>query len=641
MNCVLRRWAVVCFYAINVSSMVHFFISGSQCTWHQWFTRPLVLLVSFVTLGLITSDFLTPSLSVISNEILHVSDRVAGLTLLSLGNDIPEITTTYQSMSLGVPLLALGELLGGVLFLLTVVIGLMGMIHPIHFTLSGCEEEESILRYRGLACDRANYVHDLIMFTIMILMFMGTILCNGALTRMNCLFFIGLYLTYMAYLVLYYKDCSTVGTHTRAAEATPTDSVAALPVTDNIMRFDEGELSRRLLIRDGIRECMLANYRNGWTKMTLAGYLDIWRNEQLFEDDYEGDEEMSRPSSKYGALQRSSSLQDEGTTATGAMRFPTAVSRQSISFERLPTFGPSGVMSEVVSVQSAPRLFSPVTTGPYTSLSSVVGCVESKSTARNAYYVPEMLRCLYAVSESTSSAWEYLLIVITAPVSIVLGMLIPSSGQGSRTGTFLTGIQACVSPLVAWCLVIESVVLNWGVCLFMFATLCVCLVNRGAPYRMVCAYEFATSVSLISATVRAVVGILRLWSREFSIRESILGATVFAWGGSIGDLVANLTFVKIGVVEIALGACFGSPLLSLLFGVGVDGLVLMARENWQRIDIAVDASLKVTSLGVLCSLLVFLVVVPLNGWVIDWKVSAVLFTVYTGVTCANVYLGCL
>merc|ERR1712130_994488 len=52
-------------------------------------------------------------------------------------------------------------------------------------------------------------------------------------------------------------------------------------------------------------------------------------------------------------------------------------------------------------------------------------------------------------------------------------------------------------------------------------------------------------------------------------------------GNSIGDFVADISLARIGKARTALAACFGAPLLNLLFGTGLGcsiGIATQERE---------------------------------------------------------------
>jgi Ca2+/Na+ antiporter len=48
------------------------------------------------------------------------------------------------------------------------------------------------------------------------------------------------------------------------------------------------------------------------------------------------------------------------------------------------------------------------------------------------------------------------------------------------------------------------------------------------------------------------------------LSNEILGVTLLAWGNSIADFIANLAVAKQGYPQMAIAACFGGPLLSIL-----------------------------------------------------------------------------
>ena len=52
-----------------------------------------------------------------------------------------------------------------------------------------------------------------------------------------------------------------------------------------------------------------------------------------------------------------------------------------------------------------------------------------------------------------------------------------------------------------------------------------------------------------------------------------MGLTFLAWANSVGDLVADISLAKVGKAKTAVAACFGTPLLNLLVGLGLGCLI--------------------------------------------------------------------
>ena len=65
---------------------------------------------------------------------------------------------------------------------------------------------------------------------------------------------------------------------------------------------------------------------------------------------------------------------------------------------------------------------------------------------------------------------------------------------------------------------------------------------------------------------------LSCWGSAIShiggVSPSLMGATVSAWGNSVGDLVADVAMARDGYPSIALAGCFASPLFQMLGGAG-------------------------------------------------------------------------
>lgn len=754
------RWLItIAFYSSNS-------ILISNCLWNhdaisEFYLHSVVLIGCFSLLGLVTSDYLTPSLSYISSNIFHISNRVSGMTLLALGNALPDITSTYQSMKSGVTSLAIGELFGGIFFLLTVVIGLMGCVATIQF-----QPDKSIETYteesfdQNLSYDRNHYVLDVGIFTFMLLV-SGTFLADGRLYFWECVIMVLTYCCCAAYLIHSHKyPCDTDGTLEREEEETKhnnfvnsrmavpnhftlstasdtpqTDEAAQHIISfedrqtnegsiiesgvtsspnhsaDNILRFNEGITERRDFIRHKIRGYLRSNY-HGWVRMTLQDCLDIWEKQNLFNNAVKP---LSLPADDTRLVPKASSNDDEGrplirkrinslqpsdyykylspTNAENSNQLGTAISaphneplgdygstnlfltvpqkptsRKMLSCDRIPDLVQTNSNISDNDNKCWPYMQNPVKN----NISSVVdeSLLEyegdnvllegtlSLCSARSRTVCESFQLYNYLTDKSLNiSPSEFLSLLVTTPVSIILYLTIPSEGSQKHHDSplsYLQILQLIASPIIINQLIIEDFS-YWLLIIPALIAILLYFKQKITPRKynsdLVFTVAFLLSLACISKTVHLVVATLTHWIEIFDISETILGLTIFTWGNSIGDLVSNITFVRMGVLEIAIGACFGSPLLYFLFGVGFDGIMIMLGDNagkivdgrdknifMHHIDFEVDKHLLNTGVGISIAFLIFTVLIPLNGWKIDRKISVSLLTLYVVTTCISIFL---
>lgn len=97
--------------------------------------------------------------------------------------------------------------------------------------------------------------------------------------------------------------------------------------------------------------------------------------------------------------------------------------------------------------------------------------------------------------------------------------------------------------------------------------------DRRPVYHCVFAWlGFAISMVWIYVIANEIVNLLQAFGVVVKLSDGILGITLLAWGNSIGDAVANMTMARQGFPRMAIGACYGGPLLNILIGVGVASL---------------------------------------------------------------------
>ncbi|GCE98292.1 hypothetical protein ZYGM_004253 [Zygosaccharomyces mellis] len=683
-----RCFVAILFYSINAILIVLSLKSGEL--W-QFYVEPIVLFGCFVVLGSIASDFLTPSLSQISKSILHISDRVSGFTLLAMGNAVPDITGTYQAMNAGATTLAIGGLLGGILFLLTVVLGSMALIKTIELKPmdrlscsseslvepTGVDEPDSVFYNRQLFFQDMSIFAGLIVLSIYFL-------CDGTLMLWECTVMVLAYCAYATFLIYDHKRDNLLSSTTTApmreensGELGDISTIVSnvdrpeMSHNFNIRLFNEGIRERRATIRKRIRQYLRVNY-NRWIRITLRDFLDIWQNETLlrnqqdvtdFVSDIESQDQDIIPS--VAARRRASSWQ-EGGGQEDLPRISESVPEIQPSSESVNATRPQEnntflsvperpICSKSLSCDHLPDL-RPL----YYTLSPVVQPDEQNVVVMETYG---------EASSKTLQSWlngfklygyltdanvfvptsEFALLLFTTPLSAWLSILIPVLPQGKQDEPllFFDVIRFSLVPAISFLLLADEC--PWLVLLVCFILFLILFFRwyKGITIwnlNLRAITAFILSLSATSFNVHLVVGILMKWGEKFKISNTILGLTVFAWGNSFGDLVSNIVFVEIGVLDLALGACFGSPLLYFLLGIGIDGIMLMlgrhkdCKEPFLQcsINFQVDSHLILSSIGILVSFMILGIIVPLNGWRIDKKISITLISLYISITVLNI-----
>lgn len=134
---------------------------------------------------------------------------------------------------------------------------------------------------------------------------------------------------------------------------------------------------------------------------------------------------------------------------------------------------------------------------------------------------------------------------------------------------------------------------------------------------------FCTSLIWISIFASEIVSALKAVGSILAIGDDKVGATLFAFGNSIGDLASNLSIARMGMPVMAFSACFGGPLLSIC-SLGLNAIIVMKRTNTSRIEIQFSNVLKVTLFALITTLLFLVVFIPRNNWMFDKKVGFIL-----------------
>ncbi|CAG9971636.1 unnamed protein product [Clonostachys byssicola] len=175
--------------------------------------------------------------------------------------------------------------------------------------------------------------------------------------------------------------------------------------------------------------------------------------------------------------------------------------------------------------------------------------------------------------------------------------------------------------------------------------------TRPKYHYVLCFMGFIISIAWISTIAGEVVGVLKTFGIVLNISEALLGLTIFAAGNSVGDLIADITVARLGYPVMALAACFGGPMLNILLGIGIGGVMMMIRSasldhknhpdqpyHYGPYNVQVGATLFISAITLLVTLVGMLVIVPMNKWVLSRKIGWTLIALWAVTTVLNVII---
>ncbi|CAG8756122.1 6200_t:CDS:2, partial [Acaulospora morrowiae] len=118
-----------------------------------------------------------------------------------------------------------------------------------------------------------------------------------------------------------------------------------------------------------------------------------------------------------------------------------------------------------------------------------------------------------------------------------------------------------------------------GIVLFALCIFFTCDNQPPIFHSLLCYVGFGVAMVWIYLVANEVVSLLEALGLIMGVGDAILGLTIFAMGNSLGDLVANITFAKMGSPMMAMSACFGGPMLNILLGIGLGGTYVTAKTG--------------------------------------------------------------
>ncbi|KAL5205286.1 hypothetical protein ABZP36_033495 [Zizania latifolia] len=146
---------------------------------------------------------------------------------------------------------------------------------------------------------------------------------------------------------------------------------------------------------------------------------------------------------------------------------------------------------------------------------------------------------------------------------------------------------------------------------------------------------FLMSVLWSYMLARELVALLVSIGVAAGVEAGVLGATVLAWGNSLGDLVADVALAMHGGAETAVAGCYAGPAFNTVVGLGLSLTLAAGARHPEPYAIPAGAAVYVAVGFLVAGLVWALVVLPARGMRLDGVVGVGLLLIYLSFLCVR------
>ncbi|KCV73103.1 hypothetical protein H696_00648 [Fonticula alba] len=592
----------------------HFCWFGSPAL--SWLSYILLIIwvgVIFVVISFIADAFVL-NLRAMS-LLLKLSDNMAGVTLLAVGNGAPDLFGSIASVTSDNPNLALGQLLGGGVFVTTVVVAAIGM-------------------QQSFRVNRRPFVRDILFYTAAVLFMFFNVLV-GSISLWKSLLMIGFYVAYVITVFVGHFIYRRMKAKRLAAALDAGLDPDETSHTINSTASDSPDLegdspSPALEFGDeyaGIDDSASNIHSVAVSAAQKQGRLRPRRPLSKVSTEDNTDDEGNSPDEHLAGF---ASIPQDGLLSDGEYNFNETsgllAANSSPVYDVTPLLGPDPPASKKPSMEEE---FNPETLSMTEALFPVVTTwAESSPLDRivniiGAPFVFFMHGTIPRVDHGRAlKGWNKNMSVIhtvTVPLWIALS-----------TGVFNTSVSGD-SEFSVWMLL---------TCLGALLAIPMLLFTKSRidpPFFPFFSFVgFASSALWIYLISGELIGALATLGRLCNLSDTILGLTILAWGNSIGDLIANPAIARKGFPAIGVSACFGGPLLNLLLGLGIAFTIRLMTYPEAEYPLTIDTNLYAAFAGLLMSLVMSGIVIPVCGWRAGRNYAIVLLVFYLAYLSTNI-----
>nr|AKN21565.1 slc24a-5 [Schmidtea mediterranea] len=583
----------------------------------------LWFLVLLLAVAVTADSFFAPCLVVVT-KILRMSQNLAGVTLLALGNGAADVFSSLSAViSTSSPnvSLALGSILGAGILVNTVTAGIIMIIVPFDVM-------------------RRPIIKDLI-FYLLALLWCMFILIRRQIELWSSVVFLIIYVIYVTVTgvsrAIYVKQkrgklTTQEDTQHKKDESgsniqysrenrayindvEPCNSLNSLPsslqspnsLTNSNQDSERNHLS--LIPMQSFRSKRIPSIRN----RTMGSIAKIIIENEYHKEILEAKKNMNRKRSlsldlatekpKFNNRKRFISLDQEN------LKEIKKTEKENRKIKEFQSPAPKiNIISEENQIEK-----SSVDSTLHTSSESDID-VETKDVQFPGLFKHFLMKIIPINFEEwkEQSLFSKVLSVIQSPIMFILTLTIPVVEEEEYLKgwckllnclhcilsplIWITFIKFSAVPLGSQGFILIHLVLIIGVCAAISAAI---TSKANAPpeyYSLFAFVGFLTSIFWIYAIANEIVNILETFGVVLSIPQTILGLTILAFANSIGDLVSNIMLARKKFPRIAYAACIGGPLFNLLVGIGLPFSIANARYGKIKVELKSETIVLISTI---------------------------------------------
>ncbi|KAH8994874.1 Sodium/calcium exchanger protein-domain-containing protein [Lactarius akahatsu] len=627
------------------------------------------LVFLFSTLGISASDFFCPNLATIA-QLLNLDENVAGVTFLAFGNGSPDVFATFSALRTNSGSLAIGELLGAASFIVSCVVGSMCIIKPFRV-------------------NRGPFLRDSAFFAVAVTMLL-VILLDGWIYAWEAAVLVLLYFVYVLTVVV-----GSWWEHKRETKRLLEAQIRGEfdddvpPYRDHEPYHDDRLRGEKLHPPQASRFCSRSPspsiHPSTMPSFSLVGALEFRSVISSLHQDAAGSSLNAfeppltpYPGGHYHGYSHSRSISRGSAYREGANLWeassdvplndrsplPPVPSLPIDDSDRLPTETPliliDGDMEPLVpEIHPLPESSRSDATSDVT-LPLAPSHRQSVALAfSRAFHIlfPTLhgfrTKTLLGKAAAVLAAPAVFVLTITLPVvvrpyvsahhrhekaknanntlisfeenGIERALIADEVGQEDELhfNKWLMGVQCVLGPLFC-------VGVLFRIPVFLFA-----IKGDNQVWLLArCSMGFLVAMVWIMAIADEVVNVLQTFGFIFGLSDAIIGLTIFAAGNSLADLVANMS-VAVFAPIMGFSACFGGPMLNILFGVGISGSYII-HQTGEPYELHYSNTLFVSAVGLLALLATTMIFVPMNDYFLPRKWGVFLICFYVVIMTVNV-----